>query len=122
MGALLVLQVGFALILRERVTERLAQSARWSALNDLVNRFSMPLYLLHTTGFAAALGLAYLGLSYRPSTSATGSWWLGRPAWLALAAIVTTPIVLIGSRVLNRPHALPDEDGGERAAAGDGRG
>jgi peptidoglycan/LPS O-acetylase OafA/YrhL len=102
MGALLVLQVGVALMLRERITSRLTCSPRWGALNDVVNRFSMPLYLLHTTGFAVALGLAYVGLSYRPSTAATGSWWLGRPLWVGLAALVTAPIVVVGSRLLVR--------------------
>jgi len=100
MGALLVIQIGFALILRDHVTRRLADSPRWAAMNELAGRFSMPLYLLHTTGFVVALGVAYLGMSYLPPSSASGVWWMERPVWLALSAAVTVPIVLVGSRWL----------------------
>ncbi|HSM01523.1 MAG TPA: acyltransferase [Acidimicrobiia bacterium] len=121
MGALLLLQVGVALILRDRVTRRLTDSPRWAALNDLVGRFSMPLYLLHTTGFVVALGIVYLGLSHLPPSAATGAWWMERPVWLALTAAVTVPIVLLGSRWLgNRPAVSQpgDLDEGDGAEAG----
>lgn len=110
MGALLLLQVGVALILRDRVTQRLTGSPRWAALNDLAGRFSMPLYLLHTTGFVVALGIAYLGLSHLPPSAATGAWWMERPVWLALTAAVSVPIVLLGSRWLApRPDPAKEE-------------
>ena len=105
MGALLMLQVGVALMLRDRVLRRLATSRRWATLNDLANRFSMPLYLLHTTGFVVALGLVYLGLSYLPPSAPSGAWWMERPVWLAFTAAVTVPIVAYGSRWLGSARA-----------------
>ena len=114
MGALLMLQVGIALILRDRVTKRLTTSPRWAAVNDLVGRFSLPLYLLHTTGFAVALGVVYLGLSYLPPSAPSGTWWMERPIWIALTAVVTAPIVLWGSRWLGarRSDEAPEEADG----------
>jgi peptidoglycan/LPS O-acetylase OafA/YrhL len=120
MGALLLLQVGLALMMRDRVLHRLTHSRRWARINDLAGRFSMPLYLLHTTGFVVALGLVYLGLSYLPPSSSSGTWWIERPAWVALSTLVTLPIVLVGSRLLGGQSGSRDgpEGKGETSDAG----
>ncbi|MDP2623073.1 MAG: hypothetical protein Q8Q29_04685 [Actinomycetota bacterium] len=120
MGALLLLQVGLALMMRDRVLHRLTHSRRWAMINDLAGRFSMPLYLLHTTGFVMALGVVYLGLSYLPPSSSSGTWWMERPAWVALSTLVTLPIVLVGSRLLGGRSGSRDgpEGKGETSDAG----
>ena len=50
--ALLLFQIGTAELLRPGMQVRL-QRPRWKRLNELINDFSLPLYLVHSTGMAA---------------------------------------------------------------------
>jgi hypothetical protein len=64
--------------------------------------------------------MVYLGLSYLPPSSSSGTWWIERPAWVALSTLVTVPIVLVGSRVLGgQPESREGPEGtGEVLDAG----
>src|SRR5699024_3360300 len=50
--ALLLFQAGVALLIRPWTLHRLDTSARWRAFSSLINRFSLPLFLFHSTGMA----------------------------------------------------------------------
>jgi len=106
--ALLLLQVGLALLARPHVLSRLETSRRWAEGNELANRFSLPLYLFHTSGLAAALSVVYLVFDYVPPTATTSTWWWQRPLWLLLPALLTAPIVLVaGRRLTKQQRAAP---------------
>jgi hypothetical protein len=99
--ALLVLQVGLATLLRRPVMGRLDRS-RWAAFNELANRYSLPLYLFHTSGYALAVAAVYGLTRYVPPAEANAEWWLQRPLWLVLPALFTAPIIAALGRVLTR--------------------
>lgn len=106
--ALLLLQVGLALLVRDYVIQKLRTSTRWAAFNELANRFSLPLFLFHTSGFALAVSAVYLITGYVAPPLANTEWWVQRPLWLALPAILTVPIILAFSRRLtSRQRAVP---------------
>lgn len=94
--ALLFLQVGVVLLIRDWVLERL-ERPRWERVNDVVNRFALPLYLFHSTGYAIVMA-AVLALGYRPEPEPTLSWWAWRPFWLIAPLIATIPVILIFGR------------------------
>lgn len=109
MTALVMLQIGIALMAREAVLRRVAASPRWRRANLLANRFSLPLYLLHTTGFVLALIVAHLALSYAVPTEPSPSWWMARPLWVLLPAAVTLPLLVAGRRLLGGDDAGEDD-------------
>ncbi len=39
--------------------ERVLVKPGWSRVNDVINRFALPLFLFHTTGMAIAIGLSW---------------------------------------------------------------
>jgi hypothetical protein len=41
------------------VSRRLRERERWSSFSEVINRFAMPLFLLHTTGMAPHRGASY---------------------------------------------------------------
>lgn len=92
--ALIILQVGLVLLLRDWVLRQLNESDAWQRLFGWVNTNSLPLYLFHTTGMALALALLFLVLDYRPPADPTPEWWLTRPLWLVLPAICTYPFLV----------------------------
>ena len=116
---LLVLQVGLVMLMRRRVVVRLEVSERWRRATDLATRFSLPVYLLHTTGFALAVLVVYLLFGYVVPGEAGAAWWLQRPLWLALSAAFTVPLMVLFLRTGRGPSpqgdpalpiALPEED------------
>ncbi|MDQ6615555.1 MAG: acyltransferase [Actinomycetota bacterium] len=89
--ALTLLQAGVVLLLRERVTAWLERPGpqRFTAW---AGARSMTVYLWHFPAFAAAYGLAVLaGLSV-PQRASLG-WWLQRPLWVVLPALLTYPFL-----------------------------
>ncbi|GIU86208.1 MAG: hypothetical protein KatS3mg009_0723 [Acidimicrobiia bacterium] len=91
--ALVFFQAGVALLVRPWVVARLERPA-WERANALLNRFAMPLFLFHTTGFAIALTVGYL-LSGRETYAITPTpeWWLGRPLALVGPFVGTLPFL-----------------------------
>ena len=73
----------------------------------MVNRFALPLFLFHTTGYAIAFGLLWL-TGYRPPTHPSGIWWAERPIWLVVPLVYTIPVILLfGRRWTRRPAPRP---------------
>ena len=97
-GALLLLQVGLALLVREWVIDRLHTSRRWAAVNEIANRFSLPVYLFHTSAFALAVAAGYLIFGYAPPAVANAEWWAQRPLWLMLPALMVGPVIWLFAR------------------------
>ncbi len=93
--ALTFLQVGLVVLLRERVAafldreNRLGRAAEWITANGL------PLYLLHSTGMALVVGLAWTIFGYRPPTEANLEWWITRPIWIGAPFLATWPLLCL---------------------------
>ncbi|WP_205528641.1 acyltransferase family protein [Desertimonas flava] len=96
--ALLFLQAGIVEIIRPAVSRRLERPG-WATVNDVINRFSLPLFLFHTTGMALsrAIGYAIDGDNYE-STRPTLGWWLGRPFAVVGPLLCTLPVIYLFGR------------------------
>ena len=57
--ALVLLQAGILEIIRPAIELRL-ERPRWERVNDVINRFALPLFLFHTTGMALYRALNYV--------------------------------------------------------------
>lgn len=102
--ALLLFQAGVALLVRPWVLERLATSGRWATVNDIINRFSLPLFLFHSTGMALWAAFNHFVRHARVVRHPTGWWWLGRPfAFLGPLALTLPIIFLLGRSYVKKP-------------------
>lgn len=97
------LQTGLAVLARPPLQRRLEAGGRWTRANELVNRFSMPLFLFHTTGMAIALYLLWKVFDYTPPATVDLDWWLSRFLVLAAGIAVTIPVILLFGRRWTRP-------------------
>jgi hypothetical protein len=103
--ALVVFQGGVALLLRPWVLEQLATSARWARVNDVINRFSLPLYLFHSTGMAVWAAFSHFVLDTRAVREPDLRWWATRPTSFLGPLVVTLPIIF----VLGRRYVKPEK-------------
>jgi hypothetical protein len=117
--ALLVFQVGVVELLRPKMQEVLERD-RWKRANDLINRFSLPLYLVHTTGLAIFLFLAWLLFGYEftdhtDSPHLTLMYWLTRPLAIVGPLVCTLPVIVLFTKFGPRmEHAIPYQATAER--------
>ncbi len=94
-ATLVLFQSGVALLLRDATLERLKRP-NWERASVVVNRFAMPLFLFHTTGYAISYSIGFLIKGEkRFAEVATPMWWLGRPVALILPLIWTAPVIWI---------------------------
>lgn len=95
--ALVLLQSGVALLVRPRVLERLTESERWSGFSDLIGRFSMPLFLFHTTGLVIAM---FVGkqFGFYAKREPDAGWWLWRPVSFVTPLLFTLPVIWLFGR------------------------
>jgi peptidoglycan/LPS O-acetylase OafA/YrhL len=120
--ALLLFQIGVVELLRPTM-QRVLQRPRWRTVNDLINRFSLPLYLVHTTGLAIFLFLAWLLFGYE-FTDRTDSlrldlqWWLTRPLAVVGPLICTLPVIVLFSKIGVRREPAPEPATAVGAAVG----
>lgn len=96
--ALLFFQAGVAEILRPGMTLRL-QRPGWARFSEVINRFSLPLFLFHTTGmaFARAIRYAWSGNTYEAGEPTLG-WWLYRPLAIVMPLLCTLPVIYLFGR------------------------
>jgi len=113
---LIILQVGLVILLKDTVTARLETNARWRKVFGWVNANSLPLYLMHGSGMAVAIGVIYLATGYLPPAEANLEWWLTRPLWLAAPAVFTYPFLLAFRRITGRKE-IPSSASQELATA-----
>mgnify|MGYP003382113560 CR=1 FL=1 len=95
--ALVIFQAGIATLLRPWVLERLKESQRWAQFSETINRFSMPLFLFHTTGLAVAL---YIGsrLGFYTKRQPDLRWWAFRPVSFVGPLLCTMPVIYLFGR------------------------
>jgi len=98
MLALGLVQSGVLLTLEQPLRRWLARAVPWT-LTILLNGMIMTIYLWHITAAALVMGAALLlgnvGLGTVPGS---GEWWLIRPAWLAVYAVVLLALVPLLAR------------------------
>ena len=106
--ALVLFQAGVAEILRPRLEQRL-ERPRWMRVNDTINRFSMPLFLFHTTGMALQRAARYaLAGNKNEAAEPTAWWWLGRPFAFIGPLVFTLPVIyLFGRKWVKQRPATP---------------
>jgi fucose 4-O-acetylase-like acetyltransferase len=92
-----MLQGGIILLAERRLAERLRSPRLWTA-TVAVNARIMTLYLWHLTAMVLVIGLSLLvggaGLRWAPLSAA---WWVTRPLWIGvLALVVLLAVALLG--------------------------
>ncbi|MGB8861906.1 MAG: acyltransferase [Ilumatobacteraceae bacterium] len=96
--ALVAFQAGFAEVIRPRVEQRL-QRPRWQRANETINRFSMPVFLFHTTGMALHRAARYaLAGNRNEARQPTLHWWLYRPVAFVGPLLFTLPVIFVFGR------------------------
>ncbi|MDH3816499.1 MAG: acyltransferase, partial [Acidobacteriota bacterium] len=102
--ALAAAQIGLVLMFEARVRRWLERRVPWAA-TILVNGMIMTVFLWHSTVMMLLVGLAFWVvpgvLAQQPDTT---GWWLTRPIWLFIYALVTLPFLLVFGR-FERPAA-----------------
>jgi len=97
-ATLVFFQAGLAVLLRPWVVRRLDAGGRWTSFNEVINRFAMPLYLLHSTGLAIARGLWHWLRGGQERRQPDLVWWLFRPLAFLGALICTLPVIWLFGR------------------------
>ena len=102
--ALVIFQAGLAEILRPAAERQLARP-RWERVNEVINRFALPLFLFHTTGMALSRAVNYaIAGETNEATEPTTSWWLYRPLGFVGPLLFTLPVIwLFGRRWIRSP-------------------
>jgi peptidoglycan/LPS O-acetylase OafA/YrhL len=103
--ALVLFQAGVAEVIRPSVARRLPRP-RWQRVSTTMNRFSMPLFLFHTTGMALYKAVRY-GLAGQVNEAREPSlgWWLMRPVSVIGPLLFTLPVILLfGRQWTKRPQ------------------
>jgi hypothetical protein len=102
--ALLLLQVGVALLLRPWVLVRLRTRSSWQAANAFLSRVSLPLYLFHSTGLAIWVVVVYRAVGFNRAFGMVDDaridpvWWLSRPLAVLGPLVCTAPMVWLSTR------------------------
>lgn len=108
--ALLMFQAGVALLLRPWVLHRLETSRRWASVNTVINRFSLPLFLFHSTGMALWAAFGHFVLDNRELRQPDLQWWVSRPIAFIGPLLLTMPIILILGRRYTKPARTSASD------------
>ena len=90
--ALMLLQVGVVLLVRERMTEWLGRP-RPKRFTMWAGSRSMTVYLWHFPAFAAAYGL-FVAFGHHVPDHTSLAWWVERPLWAVVPAAIVTPVVV----------------------------
>ena len=99
---LVILQIGLLLLIRPAVEARL-HTARWKRPVQLLTDYSMPLYLLHTSGLAIFLIIGYFVNHRAPLAATIGwRWWALRPLAITLPLLTTLPLLWAVGRLSRR--------------------
>ena len=106
--ALVLFQAGVALLVRPAVLLRLRASARWRWSSATMNRFSLPLYLFHSSGLAIWVVLVFQVVGYNDGFGLAARfdidalWWLTRPLAVIGPALCTAPMLWAYARLTDR--------------------
>jgi hypothetical protein len=109
--ALAAAQIGLVLTFEKPMRRWLEGRAQWAA-TILINGMIMTIFLWHSTVMMLLVGLGFWVLpgvlAQQPNSA---GWWLTRPLWLFVYALVTLPFLLVFGR-FERPST-----GGDRQPA-----
>jgi hypothetical protein len=106
MVSLLLFQIGVVEVLRPRM-ETILERPRWKAVNELINRFALPLFLFHMTGLAVWWFISWLVTRDLSDRTPDTVWWLTRPLAVIGPLLCTLPVIaLFGRRWINRPTGV----------------
>lgn len=99
---LIALQIGLLLLVKPWAERKLADPV-WQRAVERLNVYSMPLYLVHTSGLAIYLVAGYFVNRRAPlSAEITWRWWALRPVAMTAPLLVTVPLLWLLGRVVNR--------------------
>jgi surface polysaccharide O-acyltransferase-like enzyme len=93
--------IGLVLLVRAPVSRWLARPGVWRGVVT-ANGLAMTAFLWHLTAMFAATALALTVGIPQPAVG-SGTWWLLRPVWIAVLALVTAVLVLVFRRA-DRPR------------------
>ncbi|WP_353648874.1 acyltransferase [Nakamurella sp. A5-74] len=120
--ALTIFQVGFVELIRPAIVRALAKDGWFAKVMGVFTRFSLPLFLFHTTGMALSRGIEW-SIFGRDSESTVPDlqWWLLRPVAIIGPLICTLPVIFLFGRkwqnkpspVTKRPDLRGDDDVGD---------
>lgn len=105
--ALVFFQAGVVEIIRPSIQRRLDRPG-WARTNDVINRFSLPLFLFHSTGMALSTAVGYAIFGNRhDKANPTLWWWLQRPIAFIGPLLCTLPVIYVFGRqwVKRQPSA-----------------
>lgn len=108
---LTVAQVGLLMALRTPANRWLAHRRPWT-FTVVVNARIMTLFLWHLTAIVLVAGAA-VAVGAPLADAGSAAWWLGRPVWVALSALVL--VVLVAA--FGWAEAAPGAGGGGRATS-----
>ncbi len=108
-------QFGIILLLEAPARRWLQRERVWGSV-IAANGLAMTVYLWHLPAMAFGVLFAQLSGFGLRGDALTGGWWLTRPVWVAALAVLTTPLVMIFSR-LERSGARATTSGGGPWAA-----
>jgi hypothetical protein len=105
MVSLLLFQIGVVEVLRPPM-ETILERPRWNAVNELINRLALPLFLFHMTGLAVWWFISWLVTRDLSDRTPDTVWWLTRPLAVIGPLLCTLPVIaLFGRRWIRRPAA-----------------
>jgi fucose 4-O-acetylase-like acetyltransferase len=94
--------IGVSMLARDRVTRWLKGVVAWDA-TVILNLSIMTIFLWHMTAYAVVILLAWpLGLGQEPES--TFRWWLERPFWVTIPAVVLAVLVRVFGRFERGPQ------------------
>ena len=88
--------IGLAIVARPRLSRWLEAAGPWKAV-IFGNTIVMTLFLWHTTAYLFAV-IALWPLGFGRETDSTARWWLERPLWLAVPAVLLAGLVAVFAR------------------------
>lgn len=96
--------IGAAMLLRDRLNRWLMRERPWKA-TILANSLTMSLFLWHMTAYLVAI-LALRPLGFGRELQATARWWVERPLWVFVPAVILVLILRLVGRYERRPSRV----------------
>ena len=104
--ALIVWQIGLAMLLRDRVTRWLAGVRAWAGV-IFVNSVIMTMFLWHLTAMLLGIGILF-PIGFPQPDVGTTSWWLLRPVWIGVLLVLLAGFVALFGRFEQRACSSTD--------------
>ena len=118
--ALILWQVGFALVLRPPITRWLQRARVWAGV-IFVNTVIMTVFLWHLTALLFGIGVLF-PLGFPQPEAGSAQWWALRPVWIAVLLVILAALVAAFGRfeargLGKRAPRVSDSAGGRAATS-----